>query len=112
LQKTKCKVHFVYAVFDVGLAPVLIDEGIDGALFNSVLVAVKGITGKLHDPTGFGYVARLLGQVQQSDLVFDDGFGAIQHEGYLLKVMMLWVRTFIKTGNPHFFKCGVRSNRN
>ncbi len=26
-------------------------------------------------------------------------------------VLMVLVGTFIKTGNPHFFKCGVRLNR-
>jgi len=77
--------RFVCAVLDIGFAAVLIDDGIDTALFDGFLVSVEGITGEPHDTAGFGNVAKLLGQIQQSDLVFDDGFGTIQHEGYLLR---------------------------
>jgi len=35
--------------------------------------------------------------------VFDDPFATMQHEGYLLRVLVGWGRTPIKTGNPHFF---------
>jgi hypothetical protein len=36
----------------------------------------------------------------------------MQHEGYLFMVLIEGLSTSIKTGNPHFFKRGVRSDRN
>ena len=53
---------FVHAVLDIGFTASLIND-IDAAVFDSVLVALEGVTGKPHDPAGFGNVAKLLGQV-------------------------------------------------
>jgi hypothetical protein len=36
----------------------------------------------------------------------------MQHEGYLFMVLIEGLSTSIRTGNPHFFKRGVRSDRN
>ena len=37
----------------------------------------------------------------------DDILVTLQHEGYLLKVLMVTVRTAIKTGNPLLFQGAV-----
>ncbi|BBO66527.1 hypothetical protein DSCA_04570 [Desulfosarcina alkanivorans] len=104
--------RFVCAVLDTGFAALSIDEGIDAASFNSVLVAVKGVTGKPHDPAGFGFVAKLLGQFNNPILCLITVLVPFSIGGLPPMVLMVLVGTFIKTGNPHFFKCGVRSNRN
>jgi hypothetical protein len=41
-----CLCLFIYSVFNIGSAAALIDEGIDPTIFNGVLIAVEGVTGR------------------------------------------------------------------
>jgi hypothetical protein len=36
----------IHSIFGVGFAAVLVNKGFDSALFNGILIAVEGVTGK------------------------------------------------------------------
>jgi hypothetical protein len=50
----------------------LIDQGLDAAFVDRLLVAVERVSGIAHDLAGPRDVPELFGQVQQADLVLDD----------------------------------------
>ncbi len=80
----------IYSILVVGPLPSrLVEQGLNTAFFNCCLVAVKGIAGQAHHLAGLGDVAEFLRQVQQAQLVFDDSFVTIKHEGYLSMVLIV-----------------------
>ena len=46
----------------------------------AIQIAIESVTGDAHDFAGFGYVAQLTGQIEQADLVPDDGLVETVHE--------------------------------
>ena len=71
----------------------------------------KRVARQSHHLTGLRDITKFLGQVEKADFMTDDFLVTLQHEGYLLMVLMVSVCTAIKTGNPLFFKerCQIRS---
>lgn len=67
-----------------------------------MLIAVESVTGDAHDFARLGDVAQLAGQVEQADLVPDDGLVETIHEVSPLGACapgLIKIRTLIKTGN-------------
>jgi hypothetical protein len=58
----------------------LLEQRLDAALLNRLLVAIEGVAREAHDLAGLRHVAELLGQPQQADLVLDD-FWVCTHLG-------------------------------
>jgi hypothetical protein len=104
--------HGIDPVLPVRFAAAGLDQRLDAIRFHRLFVTVKRVTGYAHDPAGFGYVVQLFGQIQKTNLVPYNILCTMQHEGYLFMVLIEGLSTPIKTGNPHFFKRGVRSDRN
>ena len=101
--------HFVDTILEIGLAPVLVQQGFDTAVVHRVAVPVKRVPRYAHHPAGFRYVAQLVRQIQQSKFIIDDSLGTLVHKGYLCGFSVI-ARTTIKTGNPSLFKkCQIKS---
>ena len=67
-----------------------------------MLIAIEGVTGDTHDFAGFGDIAQLAGQIEESDLVPIDGLVETVHEVSPLGACapgLIKIRTLIKTGN-------------
>ena len=47
-------------------------------------LAIKRISGYAHHLAGLRYIAQLIGQIQQANLVFNNLVISMEHEGYLL----------------------------
>jgi len=96
----------------IRLPAILFDESFKAPTINGILIATEGVSlNAAHNLTGSGDISKFFCQIQQSYFVPDDSFVTIKHEGYL-SVFNGLGRTSIKTGNPLFFKFGVRSSRN
>ena len=57
--------------------------------------------------TGLRDITKFLGQIEKADCMTDDFLVTLQHEDYLLMVLMVSVCTAIKTGNPLLFQGAV-----
>jgi hypothetical protein len=79
---------FIDTVLGIGFAPALLKQGRHTTCFNCGLIPVKRIPGNAHHLTGFGDISQLFRQVQLPDLVLNDFLVSINHEGYLLLVMI------------------------
>ena len=79
-----------YTVLRVGFASVCIQHCFHTTVLNRIFIAVEGVSGQTHYLAGLGDIAQLFGQIQQSNLVFDDSLVSIKDEGYLLCVLTDW----------------------
>ena len=63
---------FIHTVFEIGLLAADIKQRLDASGAMRCLITVKGVSGKSHDPTGFGNIAQFCREVEKSGLVLDD----------------------------------------
>ena len=67
-------------ILRIGLAPRGLDQGLYATFFVGMLIAIESVTGDAHDFACLGDVAQLTGQIEQADLVPDDGLVETVHE--------------------------------
>jgi hypothetical protein len=106
---------FFYPITQVWLLAAGIKKGVNASLRNCRLIAVKGVTGKSHHLAGAGHVAKLGGQIQQADLVFNYVLRNTAHgvTPWRLRAGFIKIRTSIKPGNPTLWQGPtVRSSLN
>ncbi len=71
----------LHTILQIGLAAAGLQQCLDTAFLNCILVATERIPGQAHHLTGLRYIARFLVQMQQAILVLDDSRVGIEHEG-------------------------------
>lgn len=93
---------FIDPVLRIGLAPRCLDQCLDATFFMRMLIAVEGVTGDAHHFACFRDIAQFAGQIEESNLVPDDGLIETVHEVSPLGAYapgLIKIRTLIKTGN-------------
>jgi hypothetical protein len=81
-----------YSFFNLGINPILtirdaaitVKERFNTTVLDGFFVAVECVSGHTHHLASLSYIAQLIGQIQQADLVFNDLVISMEHEGYLL----------------------------
>lgn len=97
-----CFNGFIDPILGIRFTPRGWDQSLDTAFFVGMLIAVGGVTGDTHDFASLGDIAQFAGQIEQADLVPDDGLVEIVHEVSPLGAYapgLIKIRTLIKTGN-------------
>ncbi len=69
--------HLIHSIGHIRLPECALKQGFHASFIDGRFIAIKCISGIAHNLTGFGNIAQLLGQVQQSGFVFDDLIGSI-----------------------------------
>lgn len=77
---------------------------LDTAFFDGIAIPVKGIIRQAHYLACLRHVPKFPGQIEKIDFMTDDFLVTLQHEGYLLKALMVTDCTTIKTGNSLLFQ--------
>ena len=98
---------FIDTVLEVWSPPGLLQQRLNATVFNGIAIAIKRVSRQSHHLTGLRDITKFLGQIEKADFMTDDFLVTLQHEGYLLMVLMVSVCTAIKTGNPLLFQGAV-----